>query len=108
MRGSGAALALPLLDAMIPAMHIAAGAAATEVIEYLYSLGVPLNGKNAEGETPLDLADHQERYREARAREAAEDKPDRTVKRDTTTTDAIRKLLAGQGANTVIAGEAAK
>ena len=56
---------------------------------------MPLDGKNSMGETPLDLADHQERYREARAREAAEDKPDRSVKRDTTTTDAIKKLLAG-------------
>jgi ankyrin repeat protein len=99
-------ISLPRRDQTI--MHIAAGAAATEVIAYLYSLGVPLDGKNAEGETPLDLADHQERYREARAREAAEDKPDRTVKRDTTTTDTIKKLLAGHGASTVIAGDAPK
>jgi ankyrin repeat protein len=76
-------------------MHIAAGAAATEVIEYLHSLGVGLDAKNSMGETPLDLADQQERYREARDREAAEDKPDRVVKRDTTTTDTIKKLLAG-------------
>lgn len=75
-------------------MHIAAGAAAPEVIEYLYSLGVGLNAKNSMGETPLDLADHQERYREARAREAAEDKPDRKVTRDTSTSDEIKKLLA--------------
>ncbi len=74
-------------------MHIAAGAAAPEVIEYLYSLGVGLDAKNSAGETPLDLAGHQERYREARAREGAEDKPDRTVTRDTATTAAIRKLL---------------
>jgi ankyrin repeat protein len=75
-------------------MHIAAGAGAPEIIEYLHSLGVGLDAKNSMGETPLDLAYHQERYREARAREAAEDKPDRTVKRDTSTTDMIRKLLA--------------
>ena len=74
-------------------MHIAAGAGAPEVIEYLYSLGVGLHAKNSIGETPLDLADHQERYREARDREATEDKPDRKVVRDTTTTDAIKKLL---------------
>jgi ankyrin repeat protein len=74
-------------------MHIAAGAGASEVIEYLYSLGVGLHAKNSMGETPLDLADHQEQYREARDREAAEDKPDRKVVRDTTTTDAIKKLL---------------
>ncbi|HZT31960.1 MAG TPA: ankyrin repeat domain-containing protein [Bryobacteraceae bacterium] len=77
-------------------MHIAAGAGAAEVIEYLYSLGVGLEAKNSMGETPLDLADHQERYREARAREAAEDKPNRVVKRDTSTTDAIKKLLASR------------
>ena len=33
-------------------MHIAAGAAATEVIEYLHSIGVPLDGKNSMDETP--------------------------------------------------------
>jgi ankyrin repeat protein len=76
-------------------MHIAAGAGAPDIIEYLHSIGVGLDAKNSMGETPLDLADHQERYREARAREGAEDKPDRTVKRDTSTTDMIRKLLAG-------------
>jgi hypothetical protein len=46
------------------------------------------------GETPLDLADHQERYHEARDREGAEDKPDKKVVRDTATTDTIKKLLA--------------
>lgn len=75
-------------------MHIAAGAGGPEIIEYLFSLGVGLNDKNSMGETPLDLADHQERYREARDREGAEDKPNRIVKRDTSTTDMIRKLLA--------------
>jgi ankyrin repeat protein len=77
-------------------MHIAAGAGATEVIGYLYSQGVGLDARNSMGETPLDLADHQERYREARAREAAEDNPNREVKRDTSTTDAIGKLLAAR------------
>jgi hypothetical protein len=77
-------------------LHIAAGATAPEVIEYLYSLGVGLDAKNSTGETPLDLADQQERYREARDREAAEDKPDRKVQRDTTTTDLVRRLLASK------------
>ena len=86
-------ISLPRGDQTI--MHIAAGAAGAEVVEYLYSLGVRLDAKNSLGETPLDLADEQERYHEAAAREGAEDKPDRVVKRDTTTTDAIRKLLAG-------------
>jgi ankyrin repeat protein len=35
-------------------------AGAPEVIEYLYSRGVRLDAKNSMGETPLDLADHQE------------------------------------------------
>ncbi|HWB97360.1 MAG TPA: ankyrin repeat domain-containing protein, partial [Bryobacteraceae bacterium] len=82
-------------------LHIAAAAAAPEVIEYLASLGVSLDARNSAGETPLDLADHQERYREARSREAAEDKPDRTVKRDTTTTDVIKKLMSGSKAASV-------
>jgi ankyrin repeat protein len=73
-------------------MHIAAGAGAVEVIEYLYSLGVGLDAKNSMGETPLDLADQQERYREVRDREAAEDKPGHVVKRGTAITDAIKKL----------------
>jgi ankyrin repeat protein len=75
-------------------MHIAAGAGAPEVIAYLYSQGVGLTAKNSMGETPLDLADHQERYHEARDREGAEDKPDKKVVRETSTTDAIKKLLA--------------
>jgi len=75
-------------------MHIAAGAGAPDVIEYLYSLGVGLTARNSMGETPLDLADHQERYHEAREREGAEDKPDKKVIRDTATTDTIKKLLA--------------
>ncbi|MBV8819209.1 MAG: ankyrin repeat domain-containing protein [Acidobacteriaceae bacterium] len=74
-------------------MHIAAGAHAPEVIEYLFSLGVRLDTRNSMGETPWDLADHQERYREARDREAAEDKPNRVVIRDTATTATIKKLL---------------
>jgi cytohesin len=77
-------------------MHIAAGALGPDVIEYLHSAGAVLDGKNSMGETPLDLADEQERFREAIAREAAEDKPDRVVKRDTATTDVIKKLLAAR------------
>lgn len=90
-------ISLPRRDQTV--MHIAAGPGAVEVIEYLHSLGVRLDAKNSMGETPLDLADHQERYREARAREAAEDKPDRTVKRETGTTDAIKKLMNAKASN---------
>ncbi len=74
-------------------MHIAAGALAPETIAYIYSQGVPLDIENSMDEKPLALADHQERYQEARAREAAEDDPKRVVVRETTTTEAIKKLL---------------
>jgi ankyrin repeat protein len=85
-------ISLPRRDQTI--MHIAAGAGASEVIEYLYSLGVPLDAKNSMGETPLDLADGQERYHEAAARENADDKPGTIVTRDTSTTDEIKRLLS--------------
>jgi ankyrin repeat protein len=84
-------------------MHIAAGAGASEVIEYLYSLGVPLDAKNSMGETPLDLADGQERYHEAAARESADDNPGTIVKRDTSTTDEIKKLLSTSMSRSAIA-----
>ena len=86
-------------------MHIAAGAGAPEVIEFLYSQGVRLDAKNSMGETPLDLADHQERYHEARAREGAEDKPGTVITRDTATSDAIKKLLAAAADVSVNTGE---
>ncbi len=74
-------------------MHIAAGAGAPEMVEYLYSQGARLDLKNSMGETPLDLADHQERFREARMREGLEDHPERAVVRETNTTEMIKKLL---------------
>lgn len=80
-------------------MHLAALAGSLPVIEYLHSQGAPLDGKNSMGETPLDLADHQERYREAIQREAAADDPDRAKKvvRPTTVTDGIKKVMAKGG-----------
>ena len=77
-------------------MHIAAGANAPEMVEYLYSQGARLDAKNLTGETPLDLADHQERFRFARDKEGAEDHPERVIVRDTATTATIKKLLAQQ------------
>ena len=85
-------------------MHIAAGAGAPEVIAYLYSLGVPLEARNSAGETPLELADRQERYHEAAARENADDHPGQVVKRDTSTTDEIKKLLAASATGPAVAG----
>jgi hypothetical protein len=79
-------------------MHIAALGGSLPIMEYLHSQGVPLNLKNSMGETPLDLADSQERYQEAIQREAADGDPEklRAVVRKTETTDGIRKLLAKQ------------
>jgi ankyrin repeat protein len=76
-------------------MHIAALGGSLPVMEYLQSQGVRLDLKNSIGETPLDLADAQERYREAIERERADGDPEklRAVVRKTETTDGIRKLM---------------
>ena len=76
-------------------MHIAALGGSAPVMEYLHSQGVPLGLKNSMGETPLDLADSQERYREAIQREGADGDPDKlkAIVRKTETTDSIKKLL---------------
>jgi len=78
-------------------MHIAVLGGSTAVIDYLHSKGVPLDRKNSAGETPLDLADHQERYREAIERQGAEGDAEQLKKvvRKTELSDAIRKLLNG-------------
>lgn len=78
-------------------MHVAVLGGSTAVIEYLHSKGVPIDAKNSAGETPLALADHQERYREAIERQGAEGDADKlkTIVRKTTVSDAIRKLLNG-------------
>lgn len=75
--------------------HVAAGNRFSEVVEYLVSQGAPLDWKNEQGETPLDLADHQERFQEALFRQGAEGDPEklRDVVRPTDTTDVINRLL---------------
>ncbi len=77
-------------------VHIAAAGQSPHIIEYLYSKGAPIDWKNEQGETPLDLADHQERFKEAVERQRAEGDPKRlqAVVRPTETTNAIRKILA--------------
>ncbi len=81
-------------------MHIAAGnLSPPEIVEHLHALGVPLGSKNSMGETPLDLADHQERHREAARTQKLEALSDpeslrRTAEQRTQTTDAIKKFLA--------------
>ncbi len=76
-------------------MHIAVLGGSTDVIAYLHSKGVPLDLKNSAGETPLALADHQERYHEAIERQGAEGDAEKLQKvvRKTVVSDAIRKLL---------------
>ncbi len=87
------AITLPRQNQTI--LHIAAIAGSPAVIEYLASQGAPLNEKNAQGETPLDLCDHQERYRDAIQRQGAEGDAEKlkTIHRGTAGTDAFQKLL---------------
>jgi cytohesin len=70
-------------------MHVAVVAGQAPVIQYLYSIGVPLGLKNEANETPLMLADSQERYQFALAMQNG-----RGATRSTALSDAIKKLLA--------------
>lgn len=76
-------------------MHIAALSGSPAMVEFLKSKGARLDEKNGSGETPLDLADHQERYREAIARQGAEGDEEKLKKivRGTEMTAAIRKAM---------------
>ncbi len=75
-------------------MHLAALAGKPEMLEFLYSKGAALDVKNAQGETPLQLADHQERYREAIQRQGADGDSEKLKKivRQTAGTDTLKKL----------------
>ncbi len=90
--------AIPLPRENQTILHIAAATLNPEVVEYLTSAGAPLDLKNKQGETPLDLADHQERFRESLEKQNADGNPEKLakVKRPTETTDMIKKLLAGR------------
>ena len=76
-------------------MHIAVLGGSPAVIEFLHSKGVSLDARNSAGETPLALADHQERYREAIERQGAEGDPEqlKKVERKTVVSSVIRKLI---------------
>lgn len=76
-------------------VHIAAGIRSPKVVAYLHSKGAPIDWKNEQGETPLDLADHQERFQESLNRQRTDGDPERLKKvvRPTETTDAIKKLM---------------
>ena len=67
--------------------------------QLFHAQGVPLDSKNSMGETPLDLADHQERHRVAALIQKSKEQADLESLRSsgeltTQTTDAIKKLLA--------------
>ena len=84
--------------------HIAAANLLPDVVQYLHSAGAPMDWTNEQGETPLDLADGQERFREAMERQNADRKPERLkqIKRSTATTDRIKKLMAGDGGQNAV------
>ena len=75
-------------------LHLAAIAGKPEILEFLHSKGASLDVKNSLGETPFDLADKQERYREAIQRQNADGNPEelKKVVRRTTGTEMLRKL----------------
>ena len=79
-------------------LHLAAIEGKPELLEFLHSKGASLEAKNAQGETPLDLADSQERYREAIQRQGADGDPALLAKvvRKTLGTDALKKLAGRQ------------
>ncbi len=81
-------------------LHLAAIEGKPELLEYLHAQGASLTASNSKGETPLDLADQQERFREAIQRQGAEDDQERLKKivRGTAATEMLRKLagLAGK------------
>lgn len=77
-------------------LHLAAIQGNPEMIEFLHSRGAPLDARNSMGETPLDLADKQERYREAIERQGAEGDPEKLARivRRTAGTETLKRLLS--------------
>lgn len=75
-------------------LHIAAIGGKPELLEFLHAKGASLDAKNAQGETPLALADSQERYREAIQRQGADGDPEKLKKvvRNTAGTDTLKRL----------------
>jgi cytohesin len=75
-------------------LHIAGVSAADWVIPFLAEQGAPVDAKNNLGETPLQLADEQERFRYAHDREGplGGGIGKENVFRETQTTDALKKV----------------
>jgi len=75
------------------ALHIAGAAGATDVIDFLVKGGTPLDVKNDHGQTALDIADEQERFRLGRLLEGAAGRAGPKPVRSTATTDAFRAAM---------------
>ena len=77
-------------------LHLAAIAGQPEMLEFLHAQGAAVDVRNAQGETPLDLADRQERYREAIQRQGAEGDAEKLKKivRQTAGSDTLKRLAA--------------
>jgi ankyrin repeat protein len=75
-------------------LHLAAIQGKPEILEFLHAKGASLDAKNSMDETPLDLADKQERYREAIQRQGADGDQEKLKKimRKTAGTDTLKKL----------------
>jgi hypothetical protein len=76
------------------ALHIAAAAGASHVVDFLASSGVSLTAKNDHGETPLKLADNQEVYRYKKALEGPLGFGNANAVRSTAISDMLRKAMA--------------
>ena len=74
-------------------MHIAALAGSPKSIEYLFGLGVSLTDKNAEDETPLEMAENQEVFQYVLAYEGTGAGGGIWRPRDFATSDTIKRLL---------------
>jgi ankyrin repeat protein len=88
--------AITLARANQTILHLAAIEGKPELLEFLAAKGAPLNEKNSLDETPLELADKQERYREAIQRQGADGDQEKLSKitRKTPGTTTLKKLGA--------------
>lgn len=74
-------------------MHLAAVAGAAQTIEYLFSAGASLDVVNAQGETPLRMAQDHEVFEQVLAFEGTNNGGGKRVPLNTTTSDTIKRLL---------------
>jgi ankyrin repeat protein len=75
-------------------LHIAGISGSEWVVEYLAKAGAPLTATNSKGETPLAIADAQERFRDAHDREGPLGVGiGSEVVRETQTSDAFKRAM---------------